>query len=1235
MPVGPMWGKPRGTMWNHSGLPALDPTVRIRMDDSLVHRTLCPRIAVLTSPDVDATIQANGAAHLVDLLRPFENATENVTLRTSQLETKVATVYPVRFDSFDKFEYHEGQYIWSEFMDTIQRSFHDHPVEDTLSVPLDPADRDRATWEADLQREPRLFQRFLSHIRHYRPVWPHDTLSHPCAMVLAVTSHGPDPLNAFASLYEQSQKSEIFTKQPYMETNLLRCYLILHDYAQLGSDMSRSMAILEEVRKTYGLHCALLPINSAAGSQNDVTAFFAEAQDMTDFRNAQLSSSTPWGAALSMEDVQRLRAYVRELITKSLVPFLESTVQHLGEHVAAQRKGLTGRLLGASRKLFTGRTGAATPGVDTSQGVYTNTSTTAQTRRVADLAMHIRDYRLAVQMYEAVRRDYQSDQVTMYSAFSAEILSVARLLYSYTSQTPPGPLHPLFLSGFEEFSNSRFGEWFALRATILYAHLQHTVGDHQSAAMAYLRAADSSDEMVRALLLELASWAYLRMSRPHTRRSASALLRAASQYSSCGQMTLALQAFSRLQDYYKSRHISLHDYTLFQKSILYHTLGSVDEALACLLPLLHGSMPEVDESRLKTLVSLAGAANQNMASLPTPLIQPEGTRIVPMGQLGQMDDVPVAAVQEVFHVQLTFVNTFGVQVHISDLQFHFVTDDRRDSMKADSTVHTLTFAPYERSTLHVPVSLPTKGLARLEHMTYKLMDVLPVKQTLHKRGPRLNTTSEQKRSVMYGQDTSLLIQIREGIPRIQCTVRAPTQAMVGELVEVTLTFTNTSAFSAHDVTLSCSPAYLMPVPPATSELDVPWHIPSPAPFSLQNLAGHDTLPVCFHVPILTAGLERVTWEVCYHNEQGELFKTQLQHEIHTFPVLQAEISCKLAKSVQPQYHLRVGVENVSDVPIEISGIAFVSSQWQMSLDFEHVSLDSHHTAQWLARGQKHQGLDTLHTTVELLRPFFQGRNEPVNPPDMHLQVSRFGEGPVHSLLQRPALYAAVRGMYRRNEIQTSYDSLPTRLQQEALPLMDSNQIDVLVAWRAASGKVGETFVCGISLGIRDDKMESLHALDLLLQQGPSTRAMYAETDNEKQMAREQLSQSPLVPAGCPITVVTGPLPLTVPRQPFVEQLPLYIRNESPWTLSCTLRLDPLTDTQPVPYAPWLGKTIYQSTVPGWSAEKVMVKILIDGPGTYRLGDWRIEAHMRQGDILVRSFKTSGSFLLPFTVRDPA
>ena len=45
-------------------------------DGGGLHRALCPRVAVLCSPDVETIAQANGAAHLVDLLRAFECSAE-------------------------------------------------------------------------------------------------------------------------------------------------------------------------------------------------------------------------------------------------------------------------------------------------------------------------------------------------------------------------------------------------------------------------------------------------------------------------------------------------------------------------------------------------------------------------------------------------------------------------------------------------------------------------------------------------------------------------------------------------------------------------------------------------------------------------------------------------------------------------------------------------------------------------------------------------------------------------------------------------------------------------------------------------------------------------------------------------------------------------------------------------------------------------------------------------------
>ena len=47
------------------------------MADRTVHRAYSPRIAVLTSPDVDRIVQKNGVAHFAALLRAFEWSAQN------------------------------------------------------------------------------------------------------------------------------------------------------------------------------------------------------------------------------------------------------------------------------------------------------------------------------------------------------------------------------------------------------------------------------------------------------------------------------------------------------------------------------------------------------------------------------------------------------------------------------------------------------------------------------------------------------------------------------------------------------------------------------------------------------------------------------------------------------------------------------------------------------------------------------------------------------------------------------------------------------------------------------------------------------------------------------------------------------------------------------------------------------------------------------------------------------
>jgi hypothetical protein len=69
-----------------------------------------------------------------------------------------------------------------------------------------------------------------------------------------------------------------------------------------------------------------------------------------------------YGSKLNAEDTQRLAALVRELVVQSLIPWMEARVREWNEIWHANRRGITGRLFGAGRKLFGSRPASPAPG---------------------------------------------------------------------------------------------------------------------------------------------------------------------------------------------------------------------------------------------------------------------------------------------------------------------------------------------------------------------------------------------------------------------------------------------------------------------------------------------------------------------------------------------------------------------------------------------------------------------------------------------------------------------------------------------------------------------------------------------------------------------------------------------------------------------------------------------------------------------------------------------------------
>ena len=1072
------------------------------------------------------------------------------------------------------------------------------------------------------------------------------------AVLLAVSSSSPDPLNELTRLYEYSKKADALMKQPFIDSNLPRCYLVIHDTASAGTDMSRSMALLEEVRKTYGLDCAIVHVNSAQEPDPLVHAIYTSKMHASmsrmhadDQRSSPMTSSAAKaaddsttiaasqeavkGARLSMLDVQRIQAYVREMITKSLVPYLERTVQQLGEHIASQRRGLTGRLLGAGRKWFSSR--PSSDQVLSDHGIYPTTSLPFQTRRLADMAMHIRDYRLAAQMYEAARRDFQADQATLHSACAGEMYCLAQLLHATTTPAYHNSLTQLFLHVCDEYVSIRVGEFFALRGAVLYGTMQELVSDYEHMAMAYMRAAGFTDEIVRALLLEHASLAYLRMSRPHMRRSAAALLLAAAQYESCGQKELALRCYMRTADFYKACNTPLHDHSLFKMAHLVHSSGRMDDALAYLLPLLHGSLPELDAVLLHALETVTRYAHDTCVTLPVPLFQPGASYILP--STASDNGIPCVREKEPFHVQLTLRNPLGVKVALTNVALHFVSAHKNGhassaQVNALGRLDDLTLGPHERRSVVAAAYVhdAKAEYVRLSHVTYTLAGMLHVQQDMSKHGKRLNSTLEQRRTRMYAPDLSLLVRVRQDMPHIDMHVDVPTHAYVGELVHIRMRLVNTSVSDISSLAIKSIPAHMQCSCLTASELELPWNPSSSFTHAapLPALQGGQEHEITFVYHVLSPGEQVLTWVLCYENAAHEHFEARMEQSLIAHVAMQAVARVRLTARREPLYGLAIETKNCSPDTLTCDGITFVSPLWEAhteaSLPATLTAGDVLTTFVRLQPTLLPQNADIVTHMLNELHRYLSGKAyDPSLTTSMRIatQVSQLGHTHDPALTSMPSLYSASRYIQRQTELDRLYNFMPKGLAQRAFPLIGPNDVDLVLHWHDANHRRGQTLLCGVKVGIQHCTAQDMASLKTLLDLHGPSHAMYEETAREQAIIRGRLRHTPLGSVGMPLSVYANLDSVMLDQVPAAQSITLFIRNEAPWPLSFSLTL--VQPTSQAGFAPWLGKLSHSGTVGAWTSCPIDVCVLVMEPGTFQLGNVQCQATLYDKEQAIKSW----------------
>ena len=155
-----------------------------------------------------------------------------------------------------------------------------------------------------------------------------------------------------------------------------------------------------------------------------------------------IEDSDPVGTYIFESDASAINSLIREMVTQSVVPFMESRVMTWNDQVASRRRGLGGRFMsiskrwagfGPSKASNSQMGGSNNCNFNPHLGFYPPDSPEAIMRQLADYAVILRDYKLAQSTYETVRSDFAHDKAWAYHAAANEITELTSLLL-YTTK---------------------------------------------------------------------------------------------------------------------------------------------------------------------------------------------------------------------------------------------------------------------------------------------------------------------------------------------------------------------------------------------------------------------------------------------------------------------------------------------------------------------------------------------------------------------------------------------------------------------------------------------------------------------------------------------------------------------------------------------------------------------------------------------------------------------------------
>jgi trafficking protein particle complex subunit 8 len=404
-----------------------------------------PRVFVLPSADTEELIRLKGIyGGLAGLLRPFgERIQGNVVTRDSSGASKNLVDYGVHFIPFHKNTWKDNQKAPVAWQDDVVQSTIDvssrlQPqlaiIDDVLNFALRDSEKDAHS---------EIYPLFLRKLLAGRSLIPHETYTHPVACLIAISSQCPSPIETLRDLYDSTRLGSR-ELPPWLSNEFLRYYVLVHD--EDHDDIAKSTALFDQMKRHFGLHCHMLRIKSVEcgphteeGTQLPDCKWLPVSEDLNDLkRKEQDSGVDEFKQYLFDTDITMIKTFVREMVTQSIIPFMEGRITAWNEHVASRRRGISGRFMSLSKR-WTGfganRGSKSSPSTNfnTTLGAYLPDSSEATIHRLADYAFMLNDWKLASSTYDLLRADFTDDKAWRHSSIANEMAASSWLLWAQSS----------------------------------------------------------------------------------------------------------------------------------------------------------------------------------------------------------------------------------------------------------------------------------------------------------------------------------------------------------------------------------------------------------------------------------------------------------------------------------------------------------------------------------------------------------------------------------------------------------------------------------------------------------------------------------------------------------------------------------------------------------------------------------------------------------------------------------